>query len=306
MKLSQAKLLAKVIPYYDKLFKDVNSYVHLNPDALFCWISNRGDIYESKSTVCYAALSTNQYGDNLLAVGARLLYDLKRHFVAVKNIYVSKEEIENYITYVIERSPFKDAFLNKQAKSVLKHKWMFMDVSQPANYMVSALVAIRYTHEFPNLIKAWNELVKVGINEDLAWLIIHICHYNPAEQRSVNFYAHVYGHTVISSSLPLDQAQNFLNRKFVHAKPPYIKAPNYRGFDALWSKKFTFDYPYGLGSVGRDVLSIISKSVVGSKGSSNPFAASNSNSGVVSVPLEEFPEFILKIQDKIMEEVNNA
>lgn len=309
MKLSQAKLLAKVIPHYnDELAK---GRWPGNITSLSCWISNKGKITENNSTICYRGLANNPNGKNLLSIGARLLYD--REHSSFGDADLSEKELANYITYVIERSPYKDAFLNKQAKSVIKHKWMFMDVSQPANYLVSALIAIRYTHEYQNMVKCWNDLVNAGVNEDLAWLIMSVSNYHPEEETKVSFFANNSGHTVLNSIIPMEEAKNFLNRKFVQPQPAYNSTGqmvNYKGFDALWSVHGMDVYPYfsrevtkGLTTLLNDLASTYKK-IQNEGKSNNPFGISSTTS--TTVEFNDFPKFILENQDRIMEAINNA
>lgn len=82
----------------------------------------------------------------------------------------NKEERQQYLDWVVNHSPLKDAYLNK--KHYIRYG-MHLNTDLEFSFLVMAAIALRITWEYPKSVTLWCKLVKDGIDPVVAHVIIH-------------------------------------------------------------------------------------------------------------------------------------
>lgn len=76
-----------------------------------------------------------------------------------------------WVEYVIERSPYRHAFLIKDVDTAIKYGNAYDCTKWSANYIVGASTALRIAGEYARMARAWYKLRDVFDNEHLAFLV---------------------------------------------------------------------------------------------------------------------------------------
>lgn len=142
---------------------------------------------------------------------------------------------KKYITYLTTESPFKDAFLIKNADWIWKNGYILTG-NVSAQMMGGACIATRQAWENPQFVEAWMGLAEQGLPLNVAFL------FGSYALKSSNgkfaMGAGSSGHTVFSLSGMEEAAMvNFIDAKPVaENKKTYYEQNNYEGVNAMWGK----------------------------------------------------------------------
>jgi hypothetical protein len=87
----------------------------------------------------------------------------------------SKENTEFFLDYLMNESPFKDCFFDKDVKWSIENNLTFHKIDMPGNMVIGCLSAVREMWEEYSSqgFKYFKQLVDAGCTKDFAWLIIH-------------------------------------------------------------------------------------------------------------------------------------
>lgn len=79
-----------------------------------------------------------------------------------------------YLDWLLNESPWADSFVTKSAAQCLRMHTVVQDTTVPGNLMVGGAVALRRMWEQAPIFYVWNDLVKAGVNKNLAYILAHI------------------------------------------------------------------------------------------------------------------------------------
>lgn len=79
-----------------------------------------------------------------------------------------------WLDYLINRSIWKDIYLNNDVDQVLKDSCVVIHTNTPACLLMQALVATRHSWEYIPMMKAFSALVEGGCPEDMAILLAYL------------------------------------------------------------------------------------------------------------------------------------
>lgn len=98
-------------------------------------------------------------------------------FIQIQTTGVAVEKTRMFYEWLTNFSPYRDAFITKDASEILKKKALILDTGVRAELMVGGAITarspweafsgIRYTQDSLLL---WNEMVEAGINPDFAFI----------------------------------------------------------------------------------------------------------------------------------------
>lgn len=180
------------------------------------------------NAACYAYLRT-------LSSGTIVILNQMTEFSGVSPLKQSVKDCQKmFYSWLANRSPWKNAFISKDVDAVMDTGWMAVQTSQPANYVVGALITTRNMWETPNVMFGWVKLVEAGCDEDLAWIISHSC--MGLLHENVLIQNHPYhGHISIGLEiLYLPNLSNFLKGKIVCPLTLFKDNPNYMAINEMW------------------------------------------------------------------------
>ncbi|MNQ96273.1 hypothetical protein D3C85_1118690 [compost metagenome] len=149
-----------------------------------------------------------------------------------------------FVDYILNRSPYADTFITKDAKQALEQKYTVSDGNHPANLMAAGMVALRRLWEYTYVAAAAYDLAKAGVNEDLAFLLGHTVNVQsvPKDDSPTTWSACTAGHCSLTPSMGWKAIKNFLDHKVVQPKELYSKGGGYMGYDGMYG-----ECPYGAG-----------------------------------------------------------
>lgn len=149
---------------------------------------------------------------------------------------ITDAEYLHYITYLVEHSPFKDAFLIKSAEWIRENGYVLTgDVS--AQMVAGACIATRQVWENPSFVKAFLALAEKGVPLNLAFVLG-----SSAMGRNVGkdlmWGAAGTGHTVFDLSIMGDkELLNYHEGVVVNQnEKPYHTKNQYIGVNDMWGR----------------------------------------------------------------------
>ncbi|MNM77696.1 hypothetical protein D3C81_895590 [compost metagenome] len=188
--------------------------------------------YFSGTQVCHAGLS------NL--VGCKRVVNALMSGEGYATGRVLDGEVELwFVDYILNRSPYAETFITKDAVKALEQKYTISSGDTPVNLMAAGMVALRRLWEYTFVAKAAYDLAKAGVNEDLAFLLGHLINAqeNPGGQCATTWNGCHAGHCSINPGImSWREVNNFLAHKLVNPKRTLAEGEYYNGYDQLFGR----------------------------------------------------------------------
>lgn len=195
----------------------------------------REKVGANAGTCSYAMIDTNgvecfQVKD---ACHARMIdgYNVRKYNVCVLDVkghydtHPNKEEFKTYVDYIVHRSPWKNAFITRTTDEVV-NEGIAINVDNGVNYVVSAAVALRIGHEYPNLAVDFHNLVVTGCPEHLAFITSSMM--NGYNLKEYPLKGHHGSHHVMCGHQGVAAIKSFFNEGKCNKGAPYTGASDYK------------------------------------------------------------------------------
>lgn len=215
-----------------------------------------------------------------------------------------------FVDYILNRSPYAETFVTKDAETALKERITVSSGDHPGNLVGAGVVALRRLWEHVYVARAAYDLVQKGVNEDLAFLVAHAIQ-SPSDindDTTVSWTANLNWHTSIDIGVMSFKAcKNFMERKLTDPNELYSEAGRYRGYSAM--------YNGGKGaSLSSYILTKFPTAKLHDKGpkkaSTNPFTAAKPQVAVGHGKTAPYHKAISVMAEwcntHLMEKINNA
>lgn len=214
--------------------------------------------------------------------------------------YRTEDSEEVYLNYLLNDSPFANAFVTKDAKEALAQECVVARADLPSNIMAAGLVSTRRVWEFPHISRITADLIKHGVNPDLAFLISHYCYPSDGLKQFAWCNKPSQHNSIDVTVMDKKAIKRFLDHKPLKTKlnSNYSKSSDYRGYCEMWT-----DAKPGPSLI--EFVKGIELNNNNSNKSINPFLKSK-KSAESDLKLLSYPELLLKckeVEDKIMKEV---
>lgn len=181
----------------------------------------------STNQACHAGLQS--LDTNSIAVISGLQSDYKGNLI-------SKEEGVAFLDWLLNRSPYSEVFVTKSAKDAIKNSCIIADSNYPSNLLAAGLVASRRLWEYREIVIAWYDLVKAGMNEDLAYWVAHKAQCRSDRTGNISFTGCSFGHCSMNPDLFDRKAlKAWLNHKVVNPNQTYSQSTHYNYYDRMYS-----------------------------------------------------------------------
>lgn len=139
------------------------------------------------------------------------------------------EEKIMFLDWLAKRSPYKSAFVNKSGEKILKQGAALLTSEAPGNILGGACVSMRRLWEHTIVLQVWCDLVKAGVNENLAYVLGHLV--AGGRDKGLNWGNFAGWHVAINSnSWTTGQVKNFVEGKLVGATKKYCESGDYNGY----------------------------------------------------------------------------
>jgi len=136
-----------------------------------------------------------------------------------------KKEYVEFITYIIQESPWSQCFIQRPIEDVLKDG-IELDVSKNTDMVVAAAIALRLPHEYSSKLPLFSEALKLGFSKTVAFLSFQ---FGGIEGERVVTTLHAGGHNVVSSLFGVEGLIKFFEHGYVveNEKPYSLNHTDY-------------------------------------------------------------------------------
>lgn len=243
----------------------------------------------SINTACHAGLCSYSYKGSIGVVNCLIKNYGGNHGPGRWSDTTDEEKIM-FLDWLVKRSPYKTAFVSKKATKILKQGAALLTSEAPGNILGGACVSMRRLWEHTIVLQVWCDLVKAGVNENLAYVLGHLA--AGSKDKGLNWSNFAGWHVAINSnSWTTGQVKNFIEGKLVGATNKYSESGDYNGYSMD-----LFEAP------GRDLRFIYDEfPYEGAQATTNPFYKA-ANGDVVTMSYDraiavmvEFQHHILKV-----------
>lgn len=125
--------------------------------------------YARKGNVCHNHMNNNGFKYVINGIG-----HTGKEYSAGNGRYLSPEVELWFVDYIINRSPYSETFISKDAAKCLEGQVTLSSGDHPSNLMVAGLVALRRLWEYSMVARAAYDLSQAGVDEDLAFVLGHL------------------------------------------------------------------------------------------------------------------------------------
>lgn len=264
LKKEEIDLEAKLEEAKSRLIKE--AYWSENASGAFVYAN--GEICVKPGTVCHAFLSR---GPDIVYIVTGL-QDGEGYGENPGRILAHEVEVW-YLDYILNRSPYADTFITKDAEKALEERLVVSNTEHADSLTGGAIVALRRLWEHVYVARAAYDLVQAGLNEDLAFLLGH-CIQAPSNIKpdtTVSWSACLNWHTSIDpNAMGFEAVKKFVDKNFKVTGASYYETGRYRGYSYMYGGNYNQSlhayvkqqFPYEL-----------CKETVTAKSSNNPFLA---------------------------------
>jgi hypothetical protein len=232
---------------HEELKKLLGDFIRLNNKkgvASFASINEKGVICDKGlSSGCHANL-------RYMSKGAVLLSNWHQNMTTYLEDVKSYPSMRRFAEYLIQRSNFADAFVTKDLDDVLKNGFM-VDCTLPRDYVSAASVATRVCYEKPGKTTLWGNLVDLGVNENLAFLMTsQMLKIEKLENKYLDYTLSREGSHytyTITNGPSRSYVENVIKGEYNKqvAGEPFKTSPGYSGFTHIWRKDDRTGYEDG-------------------------------------------------------------
>lgn len=189
-------------------------------------------VHVSPNQACHAGLHNNYDGNKdkgALAVVSALMQPSMD--------ILSEEEALMFLDWLLNRSPYASTFVTKSAHEAIYYKATISDAFTPSNLMAAGMVSSRRLWEYAFVTRVFCDLVKVGVNENLAYWLGHIAAGAFNRSGSFNWGTGKAGHcsvdTYISNPASL---KAFLEHKPANLNKTYNESMWYNSYHEMFGE----------------------------------------------------------------------
>lgn len=210
-----------------------------------------------------------------------------------------------FVDYILNRSPYAETFISKDAEMALERKFTVSSGDYPANQVAAGLVALRRLWEYTCVAAAAYSLAQAGVNEDLAFLLGHLVNTSnsPKGNEDTSWSGCHNGHCSINpAAMGWFEVKNFLDHKVIKPTGKLSAGANYYGYDAMFGQQVGVSY-YSFVSNNFPYAKCKGEAAV----NLNPFTAAIAINARNSAPYAKAIEVMAEWANTVlMEKINNA
>tara|TARA_R110000824_G_scaffold331635_1_gene518279 strand:- start:885 stop:1766 length:882 start_codon:yes stop_codon:yes gene_type:complete len=215
--------VSKAIKAMDKKFTEER--VSRDTNTVFAGVFQDKDHVQGGSTACFMSVQHS---------GQKGLDWLISH---IQTTSLCVEDQMTFLSYLFNDSPFQEVFVTKDAGFAIANEWIVMDAHHPSNLVLAGAVATRCLSESPHVVVAFCDLLKGGVEADLAFMLAHHFQGSSGRGGNVHWDDMTECHRCMS---PRYMSKDNLNR-FLDHEPASLNSHlhddnNYSGIDALWGE----------------------------------------------------------------------
>ena len=144
-----------------------------------------------------------------------------------------------YIDFIMNCPAYKDVLVTTKAEEAYKDGYVLAKAERPANHLASCLFSLRMASERPKMIQTWYDLVELGVDKSVAYILCHSILIKDKQVFIINPETHHIGLNV--RVMGRENVLNFITG--THAgikKMPYSEDHNYLYVEGLFGRNGDF------------------------------------------------------------------
>lgn len=193
--------------------------------ACICAVKEGSKPVVSTNQACHAGLS--QFNTGSLAIVSALMKPGRD--------MLDEDEALLFLDWLLNRSPYSQVFITKSAHEALLHKAIVTRTDVPSNLMAAGLVASRRLWEYQEVARVFCDLVKAGVDEDLAFWLGHIARVSFNRSGNADWNGVRNGHCSMDSrSFNAAGMRNWLSHKPTSLNALYKDKVTYYGYASMF------------------------------------------------------------------------
>lgn len=235
---------------YRKKYRSLNSYATIKDGNVITYVNQ----------ACYAGLSSNCHGiDTLIALVDKAAYGDGDCSVGDHGHTFTRDELIKFYSYLARRSPWRTAFVDKNASTMVDESYSVMNINKPSNLVAGALTAQRQAWEYTQIVHTWLFLRKHQPqgNENWHFYLASLLRVKciGGDNYSFTWCPQSHSHAPLNAAgMEKAQLENFINGKLVNLNAKLKTGESYRGIQTLFGA-IPLRYGHeGFSGVLRDVL----------------------------------------------------
>lgn len=139
-----------------------------------------------------------------------------------------------FLDWLMNESPYKDAFYWKDAEQALTMGFCVMDGNCPGNVMGGGVVATRRLWEHTLVLSAWCSLVSGGMDKHIAYPIAHVMIGRTDKEGKFTWNGAGCGHVTIDAHVFGYEAMNKFRNHDYNKTMQFKKSCNYRSYSDMF------------------------------------------------------------------------
>lgn len=266
-------------------------WAETNRTAYFGFIHKDGTSSSLEGGACHATV----LGYGRYTPTAAIISRIRRD--GADNCKQSENSVRFY-DWLFNRSPFASVFMYKVAQARFDEGWCVVSANHPANLVQGALITSRNSWEFPQNVDRWAKLVDLGVDENLAYLMVHFL--SDMDKTTISLTRRSHQHVALGLGLSHKGAKAYVTCQPLNLHKKYSEGGEATGVFSLFESGEAGSSPF-LDKLTEDLKEYI-KGIPKTK-CMNPFAAAKAKSGdenKVSVSYEKLAEFLIQYKDKVI------
>lgn len=148
------------VPAHEKRLQEFAARVADNPGVCSFYTYRDKQVTDTIGGPCHARLGYARAGVEEIGL------NFSGHAKQMKD----EEGYKRFLKYILNDSPFAPMFLDKDADKVIK-SGARMDVEKNALWVYTSAIATRHYTEFPDMRKVFNEVMDLGFDGNVAYLV---------------------------------------------------------------------------------------------------------------------------------------
>lgn len=211
------ELVQKLVDGMEELFEDE---LERNATAAIAAIKEDGSVVYTRAQACHAGLEGEM---NDWFKGTKLMSTYLRGDLS---------GTESFFDYLVNRSPYADAFYVKDVEFILENKMLIADCEAPANLITGGFLVSRLLTEHGGPFRTWKFLVSHGVCEGMALLVCQ--NFRENDDGSLRLRRGMTQHTPFQSDMmDLQSIKAFFESDIQTSKHP-MKEKGYTTFQRIW------------------------------------------------------------------------
>ena len=211
--------------------KDTKLYSKRESNTVFATTKDKL-IRPTEHTVCYGSSkqSLHRYSDFLIcSVQQDGLVEKGRD---------KKGDVPKFLDWMFNHGPYADAYVTKSGQQAIDDEWFVIDCTKPNNIVLGAAMGARCVSEHHQVVTTFNDLVELGVNDRLAFMLGHMIQGGRGRRGVVDWNAGYAEAKVLQPDFfGKDEVLNLIANTPTYTGPAFNVDNDYKRVQSMWGSR---------------------------------------------------------------------